>query len=139
MEVGSLCRRILNCIEEFDIRFIADPIYGLSNLDESDVKREETWGPDTDKYWGIYVCLWRSHPTFKSEVKPLASPLQPPGNLHKPYTCSKYHSILVLNGPKEQKMWCLTVEGSKQRPALCVVLTFSHSYREGGVMHFLAF
>lgn len=38
MEVGSLCRRILNCIEEFDIRFIADPIYGLSNLDESDVK-----------------------------------------------------------------------------------------------------
>lgn len=30
MEVGSLCKRLLDCVEQFGVRFIEDPIYDLS-------------------------------------------------------------------------------------------------------------
>ena len=42
MEVGSLCKRWLDCVEEFDVRFIADPVYDLSSLGRSAIKGEET-------------------------------------------------------------------------------------------------
>lgn len=46
MEVGSLCKRLLDCVEEFYVKFVVDPIYNLSELGGRNGKGEETltWG-----------------------------------------------------------------------------------------------
>lgn len=36
------CKMLLNCVEGFDIKFIADPVHDRSNLGGSDLKGEET-------------------------------------------------------------------------------------------------
>lgn len=38
MEVGSLCKRLLDCVEEFYVKFFVDPIYNLSDLSGRNVK-----------------------------------------------------------------------------------------------------
>lgn len=42
MEVGSLCKKLLDCVEGFDVKFTADSIYDLSTLGGSEVNGEET-------------------------------------------------------------------------------------------------